>query len=1048
MATITSIPSTASFIDVVVKAILNGDLPNANGTAPTPQELAKITLLLPTRRACRVCGEAFLRLSGQQAILLPKIRPLGDGSEEEGLIYDALNTNDQKQSLIDLNPEISNLERHLVLTQFILTWLKQAPHHKSLEHEFQGKRVQQTRPAEASLMAHELATLMDTAQTEAVDLSKLENLVTQEFSDNWQQTLNFLTIITHQWPLYLENTDQMSQAERRNLVLRKEAERLAQTPPKDPIIIAGSTGSIPAAAKLMAAVANLENGAIILPGLDHDLDDEAFDQILPNHPEHPQFGLAKLLRDINVTRQDIVSLPDTTPSDEQAALLSFLSQALRPASSTHKWQPFTKEIKQSKTAQKDLIKAFENISLNIARDPQEEAETIALILRRTADQPGRTAALVTPDRLLARRVCVRLEEWGIKVDDSGGRPLAKTMPGAFFEQIIETIAKGFEPANFLALLKHPLTRLEFEKGDVRLAARALEIAALRQPWLGGGLDGIKATLARSQKAKQEGTRQASAISRLTDDEWSLAHTILERVIAAFEPLQTIFQTPKEQPFNAFLQAHIEVAERLNLSHEQTNTQLWQGAAGEQLAQLLAQLLTEEGVAPSLEKQDYPQFYKSLIAGETVRPLTPVHPRIFIWGPFEARLQQPDVVILGGLNEGTWPSAGKASPWLSRPMCAQLGLPAPEQHIGYSAHDFASLLCAKQVHLTRAAKTDGVQTVPSRWLMRIKALLEGLFEGLEQSDLLAPNKQEPFAQWATLRGEVTPAPIIKAPAPTPPTASRPRRLSVTRIEEWIANPYSIYARSILRLTPLEPIGVPPTASLKGQIIHEAMERFTNQYPTDLPHDSARELTNIAQSLMQDLAIHPQIGAFWQPRFERFASWFAQTEPARRLGLKKAYTEQDGALTMQMPGGPFTLTARADRIDLSKDGTYHIYDYKTGIVPSLAQVKALFKPQLPLEAVILQGGGFKDLPIGPVTALSYIEAKGGDPAGKITTLDAKDLDEIIQQSETELALLINQFDKESTPYKAMRRKAFQTAYEYDDYAHLARVDEWGANEESQS
>jgi len=241
-------------------------------------------------------------------------------------------------------------------------------------------------------------------------------------------------------------------------------------------------------------------------------------------------------------------------------------------------------------------------------------------------------------------------------------------------------------------------------------------------------------------------------------------------------------------------------------------------------------------------------------------------------------------------------------------------------------------------------------------------------------------------------------------------------------------------------------------MKGQIIHEAMERFTNQYPTDLPADSAGELTKIARDLMQDLAIHPQIGAFWQPRFERFANWFAQTEPGRRLDLEQAYTEQDGALTMQTPGGPFTLTARADRIDQSKDASYHIYDYKTGIVPSLAQVKALFKPQLPLEAVILQGGGFKDLPtgavMGPVTALSYIEAKGGDPAGKITTLDGKGLDEIIQQSETELVLLINHFDKESTPYKAMRRKAFQGAYEYDDYAHLARVDEWGANEESQA
>ena len=1040
MATITSIPSTAPFLDGLVKAILNGDLPNKGGQPPSPQELAKLTLLLPTRRACRVCGEAFLRLSGQKAILLPKIAPLGDGNEDESLIYETVSELAPSQLLMEMNPAVSNLERHLVLTQFILTWLQKAPHHPLVQGELGQGHLQQTRPAIASLMARELAKLMDNAETEAVDLSKLEALVPEEFSDHWQQTLNFLTIITQQWPAYLKNTEQMSQAGRRNILLSKEAERLIQSNPEDPIIIAGSTGSIPAAAKLMAAVANLENGAIVLPGLDQSLDEEAFQSVIENHPEHPQFGLAKLIGDLGTDRSQVSVLPGTQPTESQTALLDFISQALRPANSTEQWRGYIDTLSQSSQKQQELAEAFDNISLNIARDPQEEAETIALILRRTANEPGRTAALVTPDRLLARRVAVRLEAWGIKVDDSGGRPLAKTMPGAFFDQIIETQTRHFEPSFLIALLKHPLTRLQFERGDVRLAARALEIIVLRRPWLSGGLDGLEQTFHQVQQELDEQKRLHPAITRLSEEEWFLAQTLLERLKEAFAPLTACFANRKDQSLKQLIETHIQTAEQLNASHEQDSSMLWQGAAGEQLAKLLAELLTTQGVMPDLKPADYPEFYKSLIAGQTVRPLTPVHPRLFIWGPFEARLQQPDVVILGGLNEGTWPSSSNASPWLSRPMGEQLGLPAPEQHIGYSAHDFASLLCASQVHITRAAKTQGVQTVPSRWLMRMEALLQGL----DAQHLLAPNEGEPFAQWAALRDKVNPAPPISAPAPTPPLEARPRQLSVTRIEDWIANPYSIYARAILRLSPLDPIGTPPSASMKGQIIHQAMEEFARKYPRDLPDEPERELMAIANQLMKDLAAHPQIGAFWQPRFERFATWFAQTEPERRQGLHCTHTECDGKTLYQTSGGPFTLTARADRIDEYEDGSYHIYDYKTGIVPTVSQVEKLYKPQLPLEAAICQAGGFEDLKKGPVTALSYIEAKGGEPAGKQAEVSGSSVATTIQEAEQELLSLIEAFDLQETPYKALRRKDFKGQYQYDDYAHLARVDEWGANE----
>ena len=1081
MTNIVHIPSTAPFLDSLVSAILEGSLPFQKGKAPKVEELANITLLLPTRRACRVCGEAFLRLSKSKAIILPTIRPLGDGDDDEGLIYEALNSGfgarGNDQSLIDMKPAVSSLERHLILTQAILSWRKNSDlepePHLTTEQEQQESQI---KPAQASLMAHELAKLIDNAETEEVDLSKLEEIVPDQFSEHWQHTLDFLTIITKVWPDYLKATDQLSQASRRNLLLNKETERLENDKPDAPIIIAGSTGSVPAAARLMKAVANLKNGVIVLPGLDQTLDEKAFVNLVPNHPEHPQFGLSKLCADIGVKRSEIKAVEGTISTASEASLTAFISEALRPSSSTEQWQDYIKKLEETPAEKENLKEGFENISLNLARDAQEEAEMVSLILRRTAEEDKQTAALVTPDRLLARRVAVRLEEWGIKVDDSGGRPLAKTMPGAFFDSIIQCQNSGFEPAFLLALLKHPLTSLGFERGDSRLAARALEISTLRQPWMGRGLEGLIKTFKSvkdlclqensdeeekiDEKQKQSDVHIHPAIKRLKEEEWNLAEQLLERLVNAFVPLTELFQSSKDHNLQSFLEAHIFTAEHLAQSFEEREqfdqaknadehedleigSQLWGGAAGEQLAKLCAEIISIKNVSPNLKARDYPEFYRSLIAGETVRPLTPVHPRIFIWGPFEARLQQTDVVILGGLNEGTWPNTANANPWLSRPMCQELGLPAPEQHIGYGAHDFASLLCAKNVYLTRAGKTDGVQTVPSRWIMRINALLDGL----EAGEFLKAKATEPFDQWAALRDKVEPAIKIKSPAPKPPVEARPRRLSVTRIEEWIANPYSIFARSILKLTPLEPLGAPPNAAMRGQIIHKAMQIFTERYPKSLPLNSEEELAKISTKLMKEIANHPQIGTFWQPRFERFTKWFAETEPARRSDLKECHTELNGWLEVKAPFAPFILTARADRIDEAENGRFHIYDYKTGTVPSPSKVKALFSPQLPLEAAIQQEAGFNGVSKGEVTALSYIAAKGGSPAGVETTIDGDQMGELIEQSLKQLENLVAKFDKVETPYKALRRHDFKGHYEYDDYAHLARVQEWGAEDESE-
>jgi ATP-dependent helicase/nuclease subunit B len=632
-------------------------------------------------------------------------------------------------------------------------------------------------------------------------------------------------------------------------------------------------------------------------------------------------------------------------------------------------------------------------------------------------------------------VSVRLEAWGLRVDDSAGQAFAKFPLGAFLDLVVEAAATRFQPIALAALFKHPLCRLGLAAPELNRAVRALELAVFRAPYFGQGLAGIAAALERAEAETKSSSRRHRAVRALKRADWQAARDLAKRLAAAFRPLETLFASRGRTGLRVLANAHVAAAEALARPHDKgPGASLWAGEAGEWAARFFAGLIEEGLPAPEMTAADYPEFYRSLVAGAAIRPRGPAHPRIFIWEPFESRLQQPDVVVLGSLNEGTWPQAADPGPWLNRPMRAALGLPAPEERIGDAAHIFASLLGVERVYLTRAAKIDGVPTVPSRWLLRLQALLEGLHQSA------APD--QPWLDWAHARNalEGPPRPV-RAPQPRPPVEMRPRQLSVTTIEKWIANPYAIFAERILELVPLPHLGQRPDAALRGQIVHEALSRFARAYPDRLPADIYAELMKSAEAALADCTGSPRVAAFWAPRFARFAAWFAETEHGRRVGIDMIIAEVDGAMVLGGPAGPFTLKARADRIDTGA-AALTITDYKTaaGIAELKRRAEQGTAPQLPLEAAIAAAGGFTRVTARPVTALRYISASGGEPAGQQVDLNGGDLAALARRAQEGLARLIERFDRAETPYRALRRARF--TYKYDDYAHLARVAEWSA------
>ncbi len=511
---------------------------------------------------------------------------------------------------------------------------------------------------------------------------------------------------------------------------------------------------------------------------------------------------------------------------------------------------------------------------------------------------------------------------------------------------------------------------------------------------------------------------------------------IDFIAKGFKPLLDLAVQNKPLPFEQWLDAHLETSEFF-CSPEF----LCVGQDGEAAALLFSSLREQAGLIEPVTASDYFAILVQTMKGVAVRPAYGLHPRLMILGQLEARLVETDVMILSGLNEGTWPPDAGLDPWMSRPMRKRFGLPPLERSIGLSAHDFAQALCAKQVYLTRSLRVDGTPTVPSRWLQRMDTVLQscGLETGvLQDGDLL---KQ------ARMLNDVEGTFPVERPAPTPPVSARPRQLPVTQIETWMNDPYGIYARHILKLKPLDQLEQPLDAKLRGTLIHAVLDQFVKTYPDDLPENTEMTFMTIARAELDALGIEPDIRSFWEPRLSKIANFLIDHETTWRQDMKNAAREIDGKITIDGPAGPFTLTARADRIDSTRDDKgAAIIDYKSGgSFTGKGMIDGRY-PQLPLEAIILEDGGFEKIKPMQTIDLSYWIINGSGDGGTIKGIAAADKLTIAKDNAREgLSNLIATFDLESTPYYSLPRP--ERAPRFNDYEHLARVLEWTALDEQE-
>ena len=395
---------------------------------------------MPTQRAARELGPALVAAGGGASLILPRIAPLGAFEAiQEGLLFE-----EPTDLVVGMPDAVSELTRRMILARLTRAWglalrgaIARIDHDgQLLFHDHEAPLVAAS-PAQAFFLARDLGALIDDMIIEGVAWERLRDLAPGDFDAYWRITLDFLKIAIAQWPAWLAERGLVDRAAHGAMMVEREVARLAAGAMTGPVIIAGSTGTNRATARLIAAIARAPHGAVVLPGLDRVLDEPSW-RMIGGAGEtiagHPQAALFRLLGIIKAGRDEVRPLGSVAPALQSRA--KFLSDALRPADSTDLWQ-------SERAIGDDVVEeALADVAIIEAADEIEEALALATAMRAALEIPGKTAALIASDAQISRRVKEELARWEIEVEDSAGEKLGQTAAGALARLILAAAFDG------------------------------------------------------------------------------------------------------------------------------------------------------------------------------------------------------------------------------------------------------------------------------------------------------------------------------------------------------------------------------------------------------------------------------------------------------------------------------------------------------------------------------------------------------------------------------------------------------------------------------
>ncbi len=979
-----------NFLEVLAKSILEGF---PFGKAEIKPPLSNWTVLLPTRRAAREFGLILLKQSGKKAIILPRISPIGDFDEETPSI-------DQNELPLGISP----IGHFLTLFSLVKQWSIDNPV-VDLAREISNS------PAQIIALTNSLLQLLNQSETEEISLDKLNDVYDVDLSEHRYAILSLLSTIKTELPKKLHAQNLLGPIERRGRLIHMEAERIRSEQLVGPIVAAGSTGTIPATRELLTAIAHHPAGAVVLPGLDDMMEDEAWATI---KPDHPQFALKRLIDTIQVSRADVM------PLSAGRINRNFLtSELMRPTEHAHLWRETI--LANSPSIKSSLI----DLHVIQAPDMHIEARAIALIFRNALETSNQTAALATPSRELARRVKSELERWNIEIDDTASEPLTKFGLASLALRLAQATSDKFSTSSLLSLLHHPDCEMGLPRHEMQIAVRNLEIAVFRNYGTEVGLTGLTQIFERASLAFKNKERANILVSNLTEEDWHQMHKVVQNITSILAPLQQSEILPFAQHLERFFKT-------LNACASTAQNTIPENIAFTDLKQ---EIESHANILQSCDSQTACSLLISIVMSKTFKILENPHPRLAIYGLPEARMMSADIFIMGGLNETKWPPQPDPGPWVNRPMREIIGLQQPEREIGVTAHDFTQGFGYAKVYITYSRRVEGAPLVPSRWILRLQAILQiaNLLPALDTG-----------LNWLELAKAIDDPGIMRPiakPKPTPKLAARPKRISVTEVEKLIRDPYAVYARRILKLEPLPSMARQVDAALRGSLFHEAIGAWNEKQGAQLSPNSLEILLNCGLEVFAPFANDPEVTSFWWPRFQNMARWLIENEIDYRANVAKIHTELSGELQFKIGNELHLLYGRADRIDIQSNGQARIIDYKTGEVPTSKQVTSGLNPQLPLEAAILAHGKFGNLKQIRTEALDYIYVSGGRVAGQVTPIkptDGSTVSALADRHLSGLKTLLAGYADSDQPY--IPRAAPKTDEDELEYDHLSRFKEW--------
>ncbi len=929
---LTTIAPDAPFLDELVKAVLDGFPLPPGQKRPL---LSRWTILVPNRRAATALREKFLDRAKLSALLLPRIKPIGDLDDDFF---------DDDGGPIELQDALTPVARQFSLVRLIGEWISAHP------HLMLAQALARSAP-QVHALARSLAALMDSLEIEEQPLSALRDAFDIDLASHREAIVSLLALLHHELPALQMAEGKTGKNERRGRLIKLNVEALKNSPLSGPIIAAGSTGTIPATRMLLKAIAELPHGAVVLPGLDTTLDEESWNAV---SPQHPQFALKQLLQDLDADHR---SIPVLGPATGDRGWLG--AEMMRPSETTDVW------AKLLPAARGQTARALAGVELVECDDTIEEARTIAVIMRMALEEQQGTVALLTPDRALARRVKSALARWNITPEDSAGEPLSASGVANFIGLLTDLVQEPQSIAALAAILHHPLARFGRTAGEIAIVASQIDITLLRSPLMMLGLAQLPQLVDMLPQAMKQDFRVHAAAVEPGGEGW-------KDLVSACLSIHGIL-VPLLSRHKAVLAQHLDVL--LSVARQAVAEEAFLTPAAEELLQLIEELKAESSRLPELQLPEAASLLRLHLDDKKHHPARAVTPRISILGLLEARLLHFDTVILGGLTENIWPGQADTGPWLNRPMRELLKVKQPEATIGQMAHDLLQTMGAGQLILTSAKRDGGKPLNPSRWLLRLRTVLSA-------AGVAPPAARG--AEWKEMARliDMPRQPVrVTIPAPCPPAASRLNKLSITQVDKLIRDPYAVYAQNILKLSPLDEMDQDENYSLRGQIIHLALAKYFKMYHGQAPDNLEAALLDCGELAFSLLPPSSVVSNFWWPRYKRIAAWFAANGHEFHVAGAKLLAEAKLQMPLRAVGADFELTGRADLIRIHDDGSATIFDFKTGTVPPVTLKGDNFSYQLTIEAAMLENGALKDYEQLTVGKLHYVQVSGFSAARRI-------------------------------------------------------------------